>query len=50
VCRGFIAPSVFVNSLFLSGLNIYEAHKSGTRYIFVLMCFFDGGHKTGRRK
>jgi hypothetical protein len=27
--QGFIAPFVFVLSLFLSGLNIYEVHNNG---------------------
>ena len=53
--QGFIAPFVFVISLFVRGLNIYEVHNNGAwynfGYLFGLMCFFGGGgHKTGRRR
>ena len=53
--QGFIAPFVFVISLFKSGLNIYEVHNNGAwynfGYLFGVMCFFGGGsHKTGRRR
>jgi hypothetical protein len=53
VWHGFIAPFVFVVSLFKSGLNIYEVHNNGPwynfGYLFGLMCFFGGGgHKAGR--
>ena len=51
--QGFIAPFVFVISLFKSGLNIYEVHNSGTwynfGYLFGLMCFFGGGGNRARR-
>ena len=52
--QGFVAPLVFVVSLFKSGLNIYEVHNNGNwynfGYLFGLMCFFGGGgHKAGRR-
>ena len=55
VWQGFIAPFVFVISLFQSGLNIYEVHNNGAwynfGYLFGLMCFFSGGgHKAGHRK
>ncbi len=54
VWQGFIAPLVFVISLFKSDLNIYEVHNNGAwynfGYLFGLMCFFGGGgHKAGRR-
>ncbi|PYV98489.1 MAG: hypothetical protein DMG89_11035 [Acidobacteria bacterium] len=32
--RGFIAPFVFVASLFKSDLNIYEVHNNGAWYNF----------------
>ena len=52
--QGFIAPFVFLISLFVKDLNIYEVHNNGAGYnfgyLFGLMCFFGGGgHKTGRR-
>jgi predicted small secreted protein len=52
--QGFIAPFVFVISLFVRDLNIYEVHNNGAwynfGYLFGLMCFFGGGgHKSGRR-
>jgi hypothetical protein len=53
--QGFIAPLVFVISLFVRGLNIYEVHNNGASYnfgyLFGLMCFFGGGgHKTGKHR
>ena len=53
--QGFIAPFVFVISLFFNGLNIYEVHNNGAwynfGYLFGLMCFFGGGgSRAGRRK
>lgn len=52
--QGFITPFVFVISLFTSGLNIYEVHNNGSwynfGYLFGLLCFFGGGHKTGQRR
>ena len=53
--QGFIAPFVFVISLFHSGLNIYEVHNNGNwynfGYLFGLMCFFGGGgHKAHRSR
>ena len=51
--QGFIAPFVFVVSLFKSGLSIYEVNKNGAwynfGYLFGLACFFGGG-ATGRRR
>ena len=52
--HGFIAPFVFVASLFKSNLNIYEVHNNGTwynfGYLFGLACFFgSGGNRTARR-
>ena len=41
--QGFVAPFVFVVSLFKSDLNIYEVHNNGTwynfGYLFGLACF-----------
>ena len=53
--QGFIAPFVFVASLFKSNLTIYEVHNNGAWYnfgfLFGLACFFGGsGNRTGRRK
>jgi len=53
--QGFIAPFVFVFSLFKSGLSIYEVHNNGAwynfGYLFGLACFFGGGgHRTGQRR
>jgi hypothetical protein len=52
--QGFIAPFVFVVSLFKSNLNIYEIHNNGAwynlGYLFGLACFFGGGgSRAGRR-
>ena len=51
--QGFIAPFVFVVSLFISDLNIYEIHNNGTwynfGYLFGLACFFGGGGQKARR-
>ena len=53
--QGFIAPFVFVASLFTSHLNIYEVHNNGAWYnfgfLFGLACFFGGGgNRAARRK
>jgi hypothetical protein len=53
--QGFIAPFVFVVSLFKHDLNIYEVHNNGAwynfGYLFGLMCFFGGGgRKAGRKR
>ena len=53
--HGFIAPFVFVISLFKPGLNIYEVHNNGAwynfGYLFGLACFFGGGgNRAGRRR
>jgi hypothetical protein len=53
--QGFIAPFVFVVSLFRSDVNIYEIHNNGAwynfGYLFGLACFFGGGgNKAGRRR
>jgi len=55
IWHGFIAPFVFVVSLFKSNLSIYEAHNNGAwynlGYLFGLACFFGGsGNKAARRK
>lgn len=54
VWHGFIAPFVFVASLFTSKLNIYEVHNNGAwynfGYLFGLACIFGGGRRRGRRK
>lgn len=52
--QGFIAPIVFVLSLFKSNLGIYEVHNNGAwynfGYLFGLACFFGGGgNRTARR-
>ncbi len=51
--QGFIAPFVFLISLFRSGVNIYEVHNNGNwynfGYLFGLMCFFGGGNRARRR-
>jgi hypothetical protein len=45
--HGFIAPFVFVVSLFKSNLSIYEVHNNGLwynfGYLFGVACFFGGG-------
>jgi hypothetical protein len=53
--QGFIAPFVFVASLFKSNLSIYEVHNNGAWYnfgfLFGLACFFGGGgNRAARRK
>lgn len=53
--QGFIAPIVFVVSLFRHNLSIYEVHNNGAwynfGYIFGLACFFGGGgNQAARRK
>ncbi len=55
VWQGFIAPFVFVASLFRSDLGIYEVHNNGGwynfGYLFGLACFFGGGgHGAARRR
>ena len=54
VWQGFIAPFVFVASLFKGDLNVYEVHNNGSwynfGYLFGLACFFRGGDNwTSRR-
>jgi hypothetical protein len=54
VWQGFIAPLVFVASLFKSNLGIYEVHNNGGwynfGYLFGLACLFGGGgNRTPRR-
>jgi hypothetical protein len=49
--QGFIAPFVFVASLFKNNLGIYEVHNNGAwynfGYLFGLACFFGGsGNRT----
>jgi len=52
--QGFIAPIVFVVSLFKTGLNIYEVHNNGAwynfGYLFGLACFFGGSGNRARRR
>jgi hypothetical protein len=52
--QGFIAPFVFVASLFKSNLSIYEAHNNGAwynfGYLFGLACFFGGSGKGATRR
>jgi hypothetical protein len=52
--HGFIAPIVFLVSLFKTDLNIYEIHNNGAwynlGYLFGLACFFGGGGKRVARR
>jgi Na+/H+-dicarboxylate symporter len=52
--QGFIAPLVFVISLFRGDLSIYEVHNSGAwynfGYLFGLACFFGGGGNRAARR
>ena len=52
--QGFIAPFVFVISLFKRTLNIYEVHNNGAwynlGYLFGLACFFGGSGNRARRR
>lgn len=52
--HGFIAPIVFVVSLFKNNLGIYEVHNSGAwynfGYLFGLACFFGGGGNQAARR
>src|SRR5260370_33908408 len=45
--QGFVAPFVFLASLFKSNLTIYEVHNNGAwynfGYLFGLASFFGGG-------
>jgi len=55
VWHGFIAPFVFVLSLFRHNLGIYEVHNNGALYnfgyLFGLACFFGGsGNRSARCK
>jgi len=52
--QGFIAPFVFVASLFKADLNVYEVHNNGVwynfGYLFGLACFFGGGGNRASRR
>ena len=52
--QGFIAPIVFVISLFRADLGIYEIHNNGAwynfGYLFGLACFFGGGGSGSARR
>lgn len=52
--HGFIAPIVFVVSLFKNNLGIYEVHNNGAwynlGYLFGLACFFGGGGNQAARR
>lgn len=52
--HGFIAPIVFVISLFKNNLGIYEVHNNGGwynfGYLFGLACFFGGGGNQAARR
>lgn len=52
--QGFIAPLVFMVSLFRRDLSIYEVHNNGAwynfGYLFGLGCFFGGSRNRGRRE
>ena len=52
--HGFIAPFMFVASLFSNKVGVYEVHNTGAwynlGYLFGVACFFgSGGHGTARR-
>jgi hypothetical protein len=53
--QGFIAPFMFLISLFKSDVNIYEVHNNGALYnlgyLFGLACFLGGsGNRVHRRR
>jgi hypothetical protein len=52
--HGFIAPFVFVISLFKSNLSIYEVQNNGLwynfGYLFGIACFFGGGGNQRARR
>jgi len=52
--QGFIAPFVFVPSLFKRDVNIYEVRNNGVwynfGYLFGLACFFGGGGNHAARR
>jgi len=52
--QGFIAPFVFVASLFKNNLVIYEVHNNGAwydfGYLFGLACIFGGGGNRSARR
>jgi hypothetical protein len=52
--QGFIAPFVFVVSLFRTDLNIYEVHNKGAwynfGYLFGLACLLRGGRSGAARR
>lgn len=52
--QGFIAPVVFVVSLFKRDMNIYEGRNNGAwynfGYLFGLACFFGGGGNHATRR
>src|ERR1700686_3621069 len=52
--QGFIAPIVFVASLFKNNLGIYEVHNNGAwynfGYLFGLASFFGGGGNRAARR
>lgn len=52
--QGFIAPFVFVVSLFTRDLTIYEVRNNGVwynfGYLFGLACFFGGGGNHAARR
>jgi len=52
--HGFIAPFMFVVSLFKSSVGVYEVHSNGGwynfGYLFGLACFFGGGGRGSARR
>ena len=52
--QGFIAPLVFVASLFRTNVGIYEVHNNGAwynlGYLFGLACFLGGGGSGAARR
>ena len=54
IWQGFIAPLVFVVTLFKDNLTVYEVHNNGAwynfGYLFGLACFFGGGGNQAKRR
>ena len=52
--QGFIAPFLFVASLFRNNIGIYEVHNNGAwynfGYLFGLACFLGGGGNRAARQ
>jgi len=52
--QGFIAPFVFLASLFKSNMSVYEVHNNGAwynfGYLFGLACLIGGGGNRATRR